>query len=135
MKSGGMVIVESDATYDDTVLRLNEALEMHEIVPMAWIDHAELARAAGLSLRPLLLVVFGNPSVGTPLMLTRPALGIDLPLKLLVWETEDSVWIGYNEPAWLAARHSLPEDRPELAAMRNVIQSVASQTAGEWVRR
>ena len=64
---------------------------------MLRIDHSAAAAAAGLQLKPLLLLLFGDPKVGTSLMQEKATAGIDLPLKLLVWETEDgAVWTGYN---------------------------------------
>jgi uncharacterized protein (DUF302 family) len=74
----------------------------------ARIDHAAGAAEVGLSLRPTELVIFGNAKGGTPLMQSIQTIGIDLPLKVLVWQDESgSTWISYNDPAWLAKRHGL----------------------------
>jgi uncharacterized protein (DUF302 family) len=78
---------------------------------MARIDHAAGAKAVGLSLRPTEVLIFGNPKSGTPLMQAKQTMGIDLPLKVLVWQDADlRVWLSYNEPAWLALRHGLDEE-------------------------
>src|SRR5262249_16297470 len=68
----------------------------------ARIDHAAGAAQAGLSLRPTEVLIFGNAKAGTPLMQSNQTIGIDLPLKALVWEDADGkVWLSYNEPSWL----------------------------------
>ena len=74
----------------------------------AHIDHAAGAAAVGLSLRPTELLIFGNAKTGTPLMEAAQTLGIDLPLKALVWQDAlGVVWLSYNDPAFLAGRHDL----------------------------
>ena len=74
----------------------------------ARIDHAAGAAAAGLPLRPTELLIFGNAKAGTPLMQANQAIGIDLPLKALVYEdAAGKVWLSYNDPHWLAQRHEL----------------------------
>jgi len=74
----------------------------------ARVDHAAGAAAAGLALRPTTVVLFGNAKAGTPLMQASQTIGIDLPLKALVFEDEaGKVWLAYNDPRWLAARHRL----------------------------
>jgi hypothetical protein len=75
----------------------------------ARIDHAAGAMKVGKALRPTELLVFGNPQGGTPLMECEQTAGIDLPLKALVWQDERAqVWLGYNDPAFLAQRHGVP---------------------------
>jgi uncharacterized protein (DUF302 family) len=80
----------------------------------ARIDQAAEARAAGLAMPPAVILVFGNPSAGTPLMVARPTTAIDLPLKALAWQDESgATWLTYNTPALLVERHGLD---PALAA-------------------
>ena len=126
----GFVVVESTASFLPTVARLDLALTAHAIEPMARIDHGGLAERAGLSLGPMLLLLFGDPRAGTPLMQMAPGIGIDLPLKLLVWEEEGKVWIGYNDPAWIARRHGLVPGLPALAAMHRLLHALAAAAAG-----
>jgi uncharacterized protein (DUF302 family) len=99
--------------------------------PMLRWDHAAAAFEVGLTLRPLLLILFGDPLVGTALMQANPTMGIDLPLKLLIWETEkDGVRVGYNDPDWIRARHGLaPPPRPS-AAMAVLLRDLALSAAG-----
>lgn len=76
----------------------------------AQIDHQENARKVGISMRPTVLVIFGNPKIGTPLMRDYPSIAIDLPLKALVWEDADGqVWLGANDPKYLQRRHGMAE--------------------------
>jgi uncharacterized protein (DUF302 family) len=74
----------------------------------ARIDHAAGAAEVGLSLRPTEVLIFGNARGGTPLMQSAQTIGIDLPLKALVWQdVTDVTWLSYNDPSWFAKRHGL----------------------------
>jgi uncharacterized protein (DUF302 family) len=74
----------------------------------ARIDHAAGAAQVGQTLRATEVLIFGNPQGGTPLMACAQLVGIDLPLKALVWEDASAqVWVGYNDPAWIAKRHAV----------------------------
>jgi len=97
---------------------------------MLRMDHAAAASAAGLALRPLLLIVFGDPRVGTSLMNEAPTAGIDLPLKLLVWEEADGrVWIGYVDPAWILKRHGVRQAGPS-GGMTALLSDLAIGASG-----
>jgi uncharacterized protein (DUF302 family) len=86
--------------------RLEAAVKTKGMTVFARIDHAAGAIAAGLSLRPTEVLIFGNTKAGTPLMLSVQTIGIDLPLKALVWQdVSGKTWLSYNDPAWLAQRH------------------------------
>jgi len=91
--------------YDD---RLEAAVKAKGMTIFARIDHAAGASAAGLSLRPTEVLIFGNAKGGTPLMQSVQTIGLDLPLKALVWQDiSGKTWLSYNDPAWLAKRHGL----------------------------
>lgn len=96
----------------------------------AVFDHAAAAKDAGLSLRPTTVLAFGNPAAGTKLMQANQVAGLDLPLKILVWEDESgAAKITYNDPRWLAARHQLgAQTEPVIAAMANLLASLAEKT-------
>ena len=99
---------ESNFGPRETMDRLEAIIKAHGMSIFARINHAALAQEAGLSLRPTEVIIFGNPRAGTPLMQANQTVGIDLPLKALVWEDhEGKVWLGYNEPQWLARRHGI----------------------------
>jgi uncharacterized protein (DUF302 family) len=98
----------------------------------ARIDHGAGAAKAGFSLRPTELLVFGHARSGTPLMQAAQTVGIDLPLKALVWQDGGGVvWVGFNEPDWVACRHGLaPESVPAVRAMREALAELAREAAG-----
>ena len=101
-----MVELTASGDADQVEARLREALDAHGLQLFARIDHAAGAAEAGLPLRPTELLIFGNAKGGTPLMQAGQAAGIDLPLKVLVWQDADGkVWLSYNEPSWIAQRH------------------------------
>src|SRR3977135_1217757 len=89
----------------ETVERLKSLLSQKMIQVFADIDHAAGAQKVGLSLRPTRLLIFGNPQAGTPLMQSQQIIGLDLPLRVLVWEDEaGKVWLTYHRPEFLAQR-------------------------------
>ena len=90
----------------ETVERLKSLLAQKQIQVFADIDHAAGAEKVGLSLRPTRVLIFGNPKAGTPLMQARQTLGLDLPLRVLVWEDEaGKVWLAYRKVTDLAKHH------------------------------
>ena len=94
-----------------TVARFTELLAGKGVRVFAVIDQAAAAREAGQDLRETVLVIFGNPKAGTPLMLAAPSSAIDLPLKILIREdAEGAVWVSYNSSAYLLERHGLPQE-------------------------
>ena len=104
----GLTTVKSSHSPQETMNRLEAAVKAKGLTVFARIDHAEGASAAGLSLRPTEVLIFGNAKGGTPLMQSVQTIGIDLPLKALVWQdTAGDTWLSWNDPAWLAARHGV----------------------------
>ena len=102
----GMIDVRSAHSVAQTADRLQNLLESKGMTVFQRIDHAAGAASAGTTLRPTELVIFGNPKVGTPLMLCSQSIAIDLPQKALIWEDADGqVWLSYNDPAFLKLRH------------------------------
>jgi uncharacterized protein (DUF302 family) len=109
MAADGLITVASSHGPKDTMARLEAEVKAKGATVFAHVDHAAGAQAAGLPLRPTDLLIFGNAKGGTPLMQTAQTIGIDLPLKVLVWQdATGSTWLSYNDPAWLARRHALP---------------------------
>jgi uncharacterized protein (DUF302 family) len=95
---------------DEAVARIERAVTAAGMKVFARIDQAAEARTAGLTMRPAVVILFGNPKAGTPLMVVRPTVAIDLPLKALVWQDEQgATWLTYNLPALLVRRHGLDE--------------------------
>jgi uncharacterized protein (DUF302 family) len=108
MAADGLIVVQSSHGPAETMDRLVAEIKAKGLTVFARIDHAAGASEVGLPLRPTELVIFGNAKGGTPLMQSNQEIGIDLPLKALVWQDTANVsWISYNDPAWLAKRHGL----------------------------
>jgi uncharacterized protein (DUF302 family) len=103
----------SPRSVTDTVSRLQDLLAAKRQKVFAVIDQRAEAREAGLDLRETVLVIFGNPAAGTPVMEAAPLSALDLPLKVLVWDDAGQTTVSYDAPAALAARHRLG---PDLAA-------------------
>jgi uncharacterized protein (DUF302 family) len=132
MAAQGLTTIASDFGPQDTLSRLETALKAKGLTVFARIDHAAGAAAAGLTLRPTEVLIFGNARGGTPLMQAVQTLGIDLPLKALVWQdASGKTWLSYNDPAWLAHRHGLGGTEAPIAAMIAALEAVAkAATAG-----
>ena len=108
MAADGLIVVQSSHGPAETMDRLVAEIKAKGLTVFARIDHAAGANEVGLPLRPTELVIFGNAKGGTPLMQSNQEIGLDLPLKALVWQDATNVtWISYNDPAWLAKRHGL----------------------------
>ena len=108
MAVDGLTTIRSSHGPKDTMNRLEAAVKAKGLTVFARIDHAAGAAEAGLPLRPTELLIFGNAKGGTPLMQLAQTIGIDLPLKALVWQDASSnTWLSYNDPGWLAKRHRL----------------------------
>ena len=113
----GLVTLQSANDVEMTQAKLEAAIEAADgLSVMTVIDHATNAQKAGLDLRPTWLVIFGNPNAGTPLMNAAQSVAIDLPQKMLIWEDENGeVFVAYNSPYYLKARHGV-EGQDELLA-------------------
>ena len=106
----GMVAVKSTYSAKQAMDRLVKIVKKKGLKVFARINHAAGAAKIGKKLSPTELLIFGNPQGGTPFMECAQTVGIDLPLKALVWEDADKqVWIGYNDPEYIAKRHGVPE--------------------------
>ena len=106
----GLIVLKSPYSAKDTMNRFEEIVKQRDLNVFARIDHTAGAAKIGKVLRPTEVLVFGNPQGGTPFMECAQTVGIDLPLKVLVWEDESSqVWIGYNDPAYIAQRHGVSQ--------------------------
>jgi uncharacterized protein (DUF302 family) len=118
----GIISVHSSYSVDETVGKIEQILETNGITIFALIDHSGEAEKAGIKMRSTKLLIFGNPKGGTPLMLARPSIALDLPLKILVAEdAQGQVWLSYNSPEYLKERHNLPaEFTPVLAIVEKL---------------
>ncbi|GAA3438421.1 DUF302 domain-containing protein [Kutzneria kofuensis] len=114
-----------------TVARLIAAIEHRKLTIFAHIDHAEHARQAELELPPINVVVFGNPHAGTPLMAADPRVGLDLPLRMLVWEDGPGLaFVGHHDPRELAGEYDLAEQKETLDRMAELLDAISAEAAG-----
>src|SRR5215467_6522668 len=108
MAADGLITIKSAFGPEETMKRFEAEVRAKGMTVFAHIDHAAGATAVGLPLRPTDLLIFGNAKGGTPLMQAVQSIGIDLPLKALVWQdASGATWLSYNDPAFLAKRHEL----------------------------
>lgn len=108
----GIISRPSKHSVPRTLDRVEALLRERGIKIFARIDHSGEAAAAGLTMPPTELLIFGNPKGGTPLMLAAPTAAIDLPLKALAWQDgQGAVWLSYNDPAYVAKRFGLSDDQ------------------------
>jgi uncharacterized protein (DUF302 family) len=125
------VIVKRSAWgYRETVGRLSEAIERRGLRVFAQIDHAAAARESGLNLADEEVVVFGNPRAGTPLMQSDPRIGIELPLRILVWADAEGVLLGYRDPRELAAGYDVAQHESTLEQMATLLAELSGEAAG-----
>jgi uncharacterized protein (DUF302 family) len=128
MAAQGLVTIRSSHGPQDTMSRLEAAVMARGMTVFARIDHAAGAAAAGMPLPPTELLIFGNAKGGTPLMQSVQIIGIDLPLKALVWQdAANDTWLSYNDPAWLAQRHGLAgEAQAAVDGMTAALDAIAT---------
>lgn len=122
----GLVAVKSPHSAQITMDKLEAVAKEKGLNIFARIDHAGGAAKIGKTLRPTAVLIFGNPQGGTPFMECAQSVGIDLPLKALVWQDEASqVWVGYNDPAWIAKRHGV-ESCPVVPNLQKALQGLTA---------
>lgn len=108
LAADGIIRLSSSHSVDTTADRLVNLLESKGMTVFSRINHAAAAQKIGIDLRPTTLVIFGNPKVGSPLMMCNQSIAIDLPQKALITEdAQGQVWLSYNDPTYLKDRHQL----------------------------
>jgi len=127
MTADGLVTVRSTHGPKETMSRLEAEVKAKGLTVFAHVDHAAGAAEVGLPLRATDLLIFGNAKGGTPLMQQDQTMGIDLPLKVLVWQDQaGATWLSYNDPGWLAQRHGLGRDaEPTVNALTGALRAIA----------
>jgi uncharacterized protein (DUF302 family) len=121
----GIVSRPSPFSVEETVARLKEAIHSRNLILFAQIDHSDLARGVGLTMQEAHVLIFGNPKGGTPLMIASPLLALDLPLKVLVWQSADAqVWVSTTNVTYLSDRYALPQ---ELVGNLAVVDTIMQQ--------
>ena len=131
MATDGLITVTSKVGPQETLRRLEKAITARGMTIFARVDHAAGARDAHLDLRPTDLLIFGSPQAGTPLMRMDQTVGIDLPLKALVFQdAEQRTIIVLDDPVWIARRHRLGEAAdPLVGKMKSLLADIAAEAA------
>jgi uncharacterized protein (DUF302 family) len=129
-QSGNLVSKKSAHDVARTVERLETAIKSRGAAIVAKVDHAAAAKANGLELRPTIVVLFGNPKLGTPLMQSAQTAGLDLPMKVLVWQdAAGAVHLGYFAPAALGASHGIKDRDEVLKTMTGALGAITDEAA------
>jgi len=126
----GLTTIPSSLGPKETMDRLLTEIRAKGMNVFARIDHAAGAAEVGLKLRPTELILFGNALGGTPLMQSVQTVGIDLPLKVLVWQdAEGKTWVSYNEPRWIAQRHGVTSTEQVVSKMTDMLSAMLRKAA------
>jgi len=131
--ASGLTTIESHFGPKETLDRLETEVKAKGLTVFARIDHAAGATAVGLNLLPTAVLIFGNGRGGTPLMQSNQLIGIELPLKVLVWQdTAGKTWLSYVDPANLAKRYALPpETATAVGNLGGALKALTAKAAGD----
>jgi uncharacterized protein (DUF302 family) len=126
----GLKTIASSSGPNRTIDRLENAIRAKGLTIFARIDHAAGAAEVGMTLRPTTLIVFGNARGGTPLLQYAQTAGIDLPLKVLIWQDAvNKTWLSYNEPSWVVQRHNVTGSDDVVSNLSAALKAIASEAA------
>jgi uncharacterized protein (DUF302 family) len=127
----GLTSIRSSFDPKETIDRLVAEINATGMTVFTRIDHAAAAAEVGLTLRPTELIIFGNARGGTPLMQSVQTVGIDLPLKALIWQdAAGKTWISYDEPDWIAQRHCIADAQAVVNKMSDLLSAISRKAAG-----
>ena len=125
----GLISIESTHSFQKTVKKLETILKNKGFTIFAKVDHRKNASLVKRNLKQSTVFIFGNPNVGTPLMKASPSFAIDLPVKILIHKNDDKVTIVYNDPLYLAKRHGVKSDFPQILKMSGALKKISSKVA------
>jgi uncharacterized protein (DUF302 family) len=127
----GLTTVQSSFDPKATIDRLEAQIQTRGLNVFSRIDHAAGAAETGMQLAPTYLIIFGNAQGGTLLMQSVQTVGIDLPLKVLVWQdAANNTWVSYNEPSWIARRHGVAGAESVIDKMADMLKGIAREASG-----
>ena len=127
-----ITVRESKFSVKETLDRLAVELDKRGMKVASRVDHAAGARAVGMEMPPTEVMMFGNPKLGTPLMLSAPAIGIELPMKMMAWQDKaGKVWIGYVAPNVLKARYRINDRDEQFKTMTGALDALAKAASGQ----
>ena len=126
----GMIDVKSQHSVDDTANKLEQVLLAKGMTIFTRVEHAKSAKKVGVEIPDSVLIIFGNPKVGSPLMKCAPTVAIDLPLKaLIVQDKNKDVWVTYNDMAYLQDRHDIKGCEKVIKKMTGALSKFANAAA------
>jgi len=127
----GLTSIPGSLGPKETMDRLEAEIRAKGLTIFARIDHAAGAAEVGLPLAPTNVIIFGNARGGTPLMQSAQTVGIDLPLKILVWQdAANNTWLSYNEPRWIAQRHGVADVESTIDKMADLLAALTREASG-----
>src|SRR5262249_9984752 len=131
MPAEGLIVVPSDFDAEQTMNRLEAEVRARGMTVFARIDHSAGARAVVRPLRPAGIIIFGNSRDSALLVQADQQIGIDLPLRVLVYlDNDGNAWIAYYSPSWLAQQHGLPAQMsPTVSALTTMLETIAAKVA------
>lgn len=128
----GMIVKPSLYSVTETLDRLEKVITEKGITVFTRVDHAAGGKKVDIPLRSTQLLIFGNPKLGTLLMQSQQSAGIDLPLKALAWEDENGkIWLGYNEPSYIASRHGITDQQKVIDKISAALQKFTDYACGQ----
>ena len=128
----GVITRMSKLSFEKSYAKLKQALEQNEAISiMAEVDHQKNASGVDMKMNPARLIIFGNPNLGTPLMQENTSIALDLPQKMLIWENENGkVMVSYNDPYYIAERHSVEQNDKLLDKISSALTKLSSLATG-----
>jgi len=131
MPAEGLIVVASDFDPEQTMNRLEAEVRARGMTVFARIDHSGGARPNSGPLRRTEVLIFGDPRDSALLVQADQQIGIDLPLRVLVYvDSDGNAWIVYYSPSWLAQRHGLPARLTSyVSALTTMLEAVAAKVA------
>jgi uncharacterized protein (DUF302 family) len=130
VSASGVIAAKSGYGMDETVARLKKDVAAKGITFFQEIDQAALAAKAGIELKPSVLLIFGNPPLGTQFITANPQAGLDWPVRMLVYRDADgAVWVAYTDFDWIAKRHGVTMREAQFHMASEVAASIAASVA------
>lgn len=122
----GVITKASPYAIEETLERIEDAIRSHGLRLFTHINHSWEAQQVGLKMQETHVIIFGNPKAGTPVMVASPLMALELPLKILVWQSDQNhVWVSYPSVTHLAARYSVPQELiGNIAGIDKLVDSV-----------
>ena len=128
----GIIKKKSMHSVTVTLDRLENVLAKKGITVAVRWKHSDKAKGVGMQMRDTEILIFGNPKMGSPLMLSNQQVGIDLPIKALAYkDASGQVWLAYNDPAYLKKRHGITDKDKVFAKMTGALNKLTSKAVGK----